>query len=215
MKNNATKRLIILGAGGHGKVAADCAEATGEFELIAFLDGTYPNETQVGPWAIWGKCEDAVKFDSPETYFFVAIGNNTTRQSVLLNLLLENLKIASLIHPSCHISHHSDISNGVLVCANATINPMVVIGTGSIVNTGASVDHDCVIGDYTHVSVGVRLAGAVKLGNRSFLGINSCVIQGLSIGNDCTLGAGATLIDDLPSNTTAVGTPAKVIKHHG
>lgn len=208
------RKLVILGSGGHGQVAADCAETMNTFSRIVFLDDTYPTKTQAGSWTIVEKIENAIEFDSPETYFFVGIGDNSIRQKVLRVLLQDNLKITTLIHSSACVSAHATIEKGVLVCANATINHNAFVGIGSIVNTAASVDHDCEIGQYVHVSVGVRLAGAIKVDDRSFLGINSCVIQGVNIGKDCILGAGATLINDLPTKTTAVGTPAKVMKKH-
>jgi sugar O-acyltransferase (sialic acid O-acetyltransferase NeuD family) len=206
--------LVILGAGGHGQVAADCAETMNVFSSIVFLDEVYPDKTQAGCWPILGKGESVTKFDKQTSCFFVAIGDNSTRQKVLQALIQDNFQVISLIHPTAFVSAHARIENGVLVCANATINHNAVVGFGSIINTAASIDHDCVIGNYVHVSVGSRLAGAITVDDRSFLGINSCVIQGVKIGKDCILGAGATLIKDLPSNTTAVGTPAKVIKKH-
>lgn len=209
--NSLDKQLVILGAGGHGQVAADCAETMNIFSRIVFLDEVYPDKTQAGCWPILGKSENAINFDKQTTCFFVAIGDNSIRQKVLEDLIQENLHIISLIHPTAVISAYANVEKGVLVCANATINHKAVVGIGSIINTMASVDHDCLIGNYVHISVGVRLAGAIKVDDRSFLGINSCVIQGVNIGKDCILGAGATLIRDLPSNTTAVGTPAKVI----
>jgi UDP-N-acetylbacillosamine N-acetyltransferase len=207
-----TRRLIILGASGHGKVAADCAEVTGVYNSIAFLDAVYPNQCLVGNWPILEKPENAHVFNNHNTDFFVAVGNNLIREKLLNGLLQANLNIVSLIHPKSVVSRHATIAAGVLVCANATINPMATVGIGGIINTAASIDHDCVIGDYAHISVGVRLAGSVVVGNHSFVGINSCVIQGVTIGQNCMLGAGASLISDLPDNTTAVGTPAKVIK---
>ena len=208
-----TRQLIIIGAGGHGKVAADCAETLGLYDKIAFLDSRYPTETMIGEWQLLGLPESASTFKNKTTDFFVAIGNNHTREKVTNALSKENINVVSLIHPSSIISRHTTLSVGVLVCANATINPMTKIGAGSIINTAASVDHDCQIGDYVHISVGVRLAGGVVVGNSSFIGINSCVIQGVTIGKNCTLGAGAALINNLSDNTTAVGTPAKVINN--
>jgi UDP-N-acetylbacillosamine N-acetyltransferase len=210
-----TRRLLIIGAGGHGKVAADCAEVTGEYDSIAFLDALYPDECLIGDWPILEKPENAFIFNNVDTDFFVAIGNNLIREKVLNELLQDNLNIVSLVHPKSTVSRHTTISHGVLVCANATINPMVKVGAGCIINTAASIDHDCVIGDYAHICVGARLAGNVAVGNKSFVGINSCAIQGVTIGKNCILGAGATLISDLFDNTTAVGTPARVIKQHG
>mgnify|MGYP000330184491 CR=1 FL=1 len=209
-----SKRLLIIGAGGHGKVAADCAETLGLYDQIAFLDSRFPAEKKIGDWQILGQPESATSFKNPETDFFVAIGNNLIRQQVTNGLRKNKIDVVTLIHPSSAVSRFAELSNGILVCANATINPMAKIGAGSIINTAASVDHDCQIGDYAHISVGVRLAGGVVIGNSSFIGINSCVIQGVTIGKNCMLGAGAALVDDLPDNTTAVGVPAKVIKNN-
>lgn len=39
--------LLILGAGGHGKVVAEAAIATGKWDEIAFLDDRFPTLEQV------------------------------------------------------------------------------------------------------------------------------------------------------------------------
>ncbi len=48
--------LIVLGAGGHGKVVADCAKACG-WNDVAFLDDRYPDLDTAGEWPVIGKCD--------------------------------------------------------------------------------------------------------------------------------------------------------------
>jgi acetyltransferase EpsM len=53
---------------------------------------------------------------------------------------------------------------------------------------------------------------AQGVGSGSFIGINSTVIESLRIGCHCILRAGSTLVQNMPSYSIAVGSPANVIK---
>lgn len=211
---NDIKVLIIIGAGGHGKVAADCARATMQFESIQFLDAKYPELIDVASWRVVGHQDDYADFDNQNTWFFVAIGNNPTRHSWQQKLLKNGCKVATLIHPSACIAQDVVIGHGTLILAGSIINIQTEIGQGCIINTGATVDHDCDIGEFSHIAPGVNLAGAVRLGIGVFMGIGSTVIPCLTVGDKSTVGAGSTVLENIPDNVTAVGTPAKVIKHN-
>lgn len=206
------KVLIIIGAGGHGKVAADCASETERFERIQFLDGKYPDFQQVENWKVVGHQDNFASFDSENTWFFVAIGNNAIRHQKQQMLLKGGQKIATLIHPNACIAKDVNIGNGSLILAGAVVNIAVDIGAGCIINTGATVDHDCQLGQFSHIAPGVNLAGSVTLGCEVFIGIGSAVIPCLSIGDKSIVGAGSVVLTDLPEHVTAVGSPAKVIK---
>jgi maltose O-acetyltransferase len=53
----------------------------------------------------------------------------------------------------------------------------------------------------------------IQIGDRVWCGVNVTILAGVSIGNDVVLGAGSVVCKDIPSNSLAVGVPAKVIKH--
>jgi sugar O-acyltransferase (sialic acid O-acetyltransferase NeuD family) len=207
-----SKRLLIIGAGGHGKVAADCAECMGEFEHIAFLDGEFPKLKQVAKWSVIGDGKDLATESDVDTTFFVAVGDNRTRQKLLSALFAQSCEVATLIHPSAVISQYAEIAEGTLVCANAVINIDTKIGRGCIINTSVTVDHDCQVEDYVHLAPGTSLAGMIKIGMGSFVGVGGVIIPGKLVGIFCILGAGSTLLNDLEDYSVAVGTPAKVIK---
>ena len=66
------KSILILGAGGHGRVVAETAEACG-YEKISFLDDH--SETAIG------KIGELQQFVKDYEFAFVGIGNNRLRES--------------------------------------------------------------------------------------------------------------------------------------
>lgn len=207
-----SKTLIIIGAGGHGKVAADCASLSGVFNDIRFLDGKYPELLHVASWNIVGHQDEYADFDKKDTWYFVAIGNNSIRHVWQQKLLEEGCKLATLVHPNACVAQDVVIGPGTLILAGSIINIQSKIGEGCIVNTAATVDHDCRIGGFSHIAPGVNLAGSVILGSEVFIGVGCSIIPNISIGDKSIVGAGSTVLQSLPQNVTAVGTPAKVIK---
>lgn len=203
------KNIIVIGAGGHGRVIADLIKKLNNYQNVYFLDDFATGE--VLGCKIIGKTDDYVKYVN-DYEFFVAIGNNKLRKSVIEKLINSNAKIATLIHPSAVIANNVEIGFGTCVIAGAVINPCAKIGNGVIINTSSSIDHDCVIGDYTHVSVGVRVAGGAKTESDVWLCIGAVVSNGVSICENVTIGAGAVVLKDITESGVYVGVPAKKVK---
>jgi len=203
------KNLAILGAGGHGRVAAEIAEQSGW--NVHFFDGAYPKVEYCGIWTVVGNEECLIANYRKFSTVFIAIGNNTIREKKQNILKSYGFDIATLISPNATISKHANIDEGVLVVGNACINIGAHIHNGVIINTGATVDHDCIIDEFSHISPGANLAGEVRIGARTWVGVGSSVIQGIEVGHDAILGAGTVVINDLPAQNTAVGCPARVI----
>lgn len=199
------KRLVIIGASGHGKVAADIAVQVG-YDQVVFLDDNEEVKS-CGSSPVVGKSGDIGMYDCD---VFVAIGNATVRSKLLGNIPEE--QIATLIHPRAVIARDTKIGKGSVVMAGCVVNAGSVIGRGCIINTGATVDHDCVIGDYAHVSVGTHLAGTVTIGEETWIGAGAVVSNNLTVAPGCTVGAGAVVIKDITEKGTYVGVPARKIK---
>ncbi|WP_209121738.1 acetyltransferase [Alkalihalobacillus sp. BA299] len=199
-------KLIIIGASGHGKVAADIATKMNKWSTIAFLDDNSNIKTSLGIEII-GKSADAFKFIN-DCDLFVAIGNNSIRKKVYEDLESKGASIATLIHPDSIIGQQVEICSGTVVMPGAIINCCTHIGKGCIINTGVTIDHDNIIEDYVHLSPGVHLAGNVIIGKHSWLGVGSAVINNITINNCSIIGAGAVVINNITSSGTYVGVPA-------
>lgn len=209
-----TRRLLVLGAGGHGRVVADAARAAGDWDEIAFLDSRYPEltDTAVGP--VIGADSAAAGCVAEGWSFVAAIADAGTRRRLVEGLAGASPP-ATIIHPGAAIGADVEIGPGAMILAQSAINTGARLGASVIVNTGATVDHDCRIGDYAHICPGVHLAGNVTIGSGSWIGIGAAVRQGLSIGSDVTVGAGAAVVAPLASGVTAMGVPATVTARGG
>lgn len=203
--------LLILGAGGHGKVVADTALLMNIWDNIAFLDDN-PDLREVMGIAILGKLEDANLFKHKFGYAFVAIGNNTVRLEWLNRLLMAMFDIPAVIHPNSIISRFSTIGAGSVVMAGVVVNANTSIGRGCILNTGCSIDHDCVLDDGVHISPGAHTGGTVKIGRCTWVCIGSSISNNISIGRNAVIASGASVITNVADNVMVAGIPAMVKK---
>jgi sugar O-acyltransferase (sialic acid O-acetyltransferase NeuD family) len=203
-------RIAVAGGGGHGKVVADALLASGQGELIGFLDDDrsiwgsqilgYP---VIGPISAWleGK-PDAVA---------IAVGENGSRKQVFEQLLVSGARLISVIHPSAVLGTDVNLGSGVVIMAKVVVNSGSLIGDSVILNTACSVDHDNEIASHVHLAPGVHTAGGVRIGEGAFLGIGTNVLPNVSIGAWATVGAGAVVTACVPDRATVVGVPARKI----
>ena len=199
------KRLVIIGASGHGKVIADIALLVG-YDQVDFLDDN-PSVKLVGEYKVLGASSMAAELAEVGCDFVVGIGNAKIREKIQRAIEAAGCNVVTLIHPSAVVAYDAHIGRGTVVMANAVINPSTVIGDGCIINTCASVDHDNSIGNFSHISVGAHTAGTVSLGERCWIGIGAVVSNNLSVCSDCMIGAGAVVVKDIMEAGTYVGVP--------
>lgn len=205
-------KLLIVGAGGHGKTVADAAECMGKWQEIAFADKKYPGMTVNGRWSLAGNQNDLRNLRQRFAQAVVAIGDSVIRLQLLDELKSHGFELPVIRHPLSIVAADSELGEGIVILGGAIINTGARIGRGSIINTGASVDHDCALGEGVHICPGVRLAGEVTVGACSWIGIGAVVIQQRKIGKGATVGAGAVVIRDVPDHVTVAGVPAKILK---
>lgn len=192
--------LRIIGAGGHGRVVAEIAEACG-YTDIAFVDQSWPTQTTNGPWAVVG--EQPSKTD----LIFCAIGNNATRARICDT----TNDMPTIIHPTAIISPTASLSAGTVAMPGVIVNAQTEIGQGAILNTACTIDHDCKIGNFVHISPGAHLAGNVHVGQETWIGIGAVVREGVRIGSNVIVAAGAAVVRDIPDHSRVGGVPARDI----
>lgn len=201
------KRLIIIGAGGHGKVCAEIAKDMNNWTEIYFLDDSYPDVKKCLEFKIIGTTKDIDK--NIDSDFFVGIGNNEVRGTFLDFLLNEGINVVTLIHPTAYVSRYTTIGVGTSVHQFAVINTDTKIGKGCIINTSAIIEHENLIDDFVHISPNVSLGGQVKVGELSWIGIGTTIINNINIGSNIIIGANSTVIKNIYKKGKYVGTPVK------
>ena len=139
--------LLIIGAGGHGRVVAEIAVVCG-YDRIAFLDDNSPDAV--------GKISEMDLYAPRYDGVFIALGNNALRQKLAVQLCgMQGVKLVTLIHPTAYVSPSATIGQGTVVEPKAVINTNSRIGQGCIISVGTIIDHDCEIGDFCHINAGM------------------------------------------------------------
>ncbi len=202
------KKLLIIGAGGHGRVVADSAESTKKYQEIAFLDDCFSQRKKNHHWSIIGAVDTWSQYVD-QVDFIIAFGNNVLRLNITRELLSAGILPVNIIHPSAIISPHVTFGHGNVVFANAVINIGAKLADACIINTAATVDHDCHIHSGVHISPGAHLAGGVTVGELSWLGIGSSINECLTLAKQTQVGAGAAVINDTTADSLYLGIPAK------
>lgn len=197
----------ILGGGGHAKVAIATLLSAGASIAGVFDDDPAKKGRSLLDFTIAGVTPPRDWWQEEPRTAFIAIGNNEIRRKV--SALKADWAVArhetAIVHPSVMIGA------GTLVCAGVTIQPDVRIGRHAIVNTACSIDHDNVVGDFAHIGPGATLAGEVTVGEGAFVGAGATVTPGITVGDGATVGAGAVVIRDVAPGATVAGVPAREI----
>lgn len=210
-----THPLLILGAGGHGRVVADIALAAGH-RIAGFVDARA--EAPALPGLALFADREAARRAAPDARWVVAIGDNAVRARVAAELAAAHgathaeTAFATLVHPSATVSPHARLGPGTVVMAGAVINPGTVVGRHAIVNTGACIDHDNRIGDHASFAPRAVSGGNVTVGEGTAVGIGAVVRHGVTIGEWTVIGAGAVVLEDMPALVSAWGVPCRVVR---
>jgi len=163
--------LVIVGAGGHAKVVAEAAQLSG-FDVLGFIDQSadLPGTSILGI-PVLGDENALDSLNSDDWVVVIAVGDNTSRASIIARLNERGARFARVIHPSSVISPSAQLGAGSVVLAGDVIGTAARVGAHCIINTMASIDHDCVLDDYVHVSPGAHLAGRCSVGHAAHIGI--------------------------------------------
>lgn len=108
---------------------------------------------------------------------------------------------------------------------NIEIHPGAQIGRRLFIDhgTGVVIGETAIIGDDVTLYQGVTLGGTGKdtgkrhptIGNNVLIGAGSKVLGPFAIGDNSNVAAGSVVLSAIPPNSTAVGSPARVVKQNG
>jgi acetyltransferase EpsM len=208
----STIDVLILGAGGHGRVVGDillCAQQAGSSAVpIGYLDDDRDlyGSTRQGLPVLGSLAEiDRIAHHA----IILAIGDNRTRKQLYEQLCQRGEHFVAAIHPRAVVASDVQVGVGTVICAHVTVNPGSVIGSNAILNTGCTVDHDNRIGDHVHIAPGAHLGGDIAVGTGALIGIGAVVMPQRHVQEWSIVGAGALVTKHIPAHTTWIGVPAR------
>lgn len=195
------QRIVVFGAGGHGKVVVDAVESSPGCAVACVVDDNpQPGKSILGHVVAGGR-EALLDRLGEVDGVIVAIGDNHSRMGVACWIKEKGLTLQTVVHPAAMVAASAMIGAGTLVMPGAVVNADARIGANVIINTGAVVEHDCELGDGVHIAPGAVLCGGASIGTGTLVGAGAVVLPGVRVGPALLVRAGSVVAKDVgPSN---------------
>jgi len=134
-----SKKLILVGGGGHCKSVIDVAESAG-FQIQGILDIPENVGKKVLDYSIIGT-DDQIPDYVKDAVFLVTVGHikdATLRIKLHQKIVDAGGTLATIIASTAHVSQYAQIGEGSVIMHQAVVNADAIIGRGCIINTFAA-----------------------------------------------------------------------------
>lgn len=182
------EKLLLVGAGGFGRVVSELARQSFE---CAFIDDGVEIGTIICDIAVIGHTVDLPKFFSEYKNLVIVIGNNVVRERIYDTAIKSGYNFPNLISPSAYISPYAKLGWGCVILNNAVLQNGSSIGNGVLLNPGVEIHHDCSVEDYSLIYTNSVVRTYAKVGKCVRIGSN------VTICNNTVVPDGA----DIPDGT--------------
>ena len=202
------RRLLIVGAGGHGRAVADVATAAG-WTVAGFIERSSADAAPdiIGRDDELSACVARHAIDG----VLVGVGNTALARRIEIFERLRGLgpSLPTLVHPRATVSPTARLGAGSVVFPGVVLGAGVAVGDNAVVYSGSIVEHGCRLADHVYLSPAVVLSGEVCVEDGAFIGAGAIVVPRVTVGKHAVVGAGAVVVRDVAAGETVKGVPAR------
>ena len=207
------QKILIIGTGAQAKYALEVFHLR-KIPVVGII--ALPGETPSGDIdgvRVMGSIDqfENIYTKNGKPFLVICCSKNKIKEELVKELSKYGCQYNNVIHPSAVIARTAIIGRGVIVNANAVIQPYAKVGNHVMIHAGAIIEHDCVIGDYANLAPRVSLAGYVKVGKGATVYTGAVAIPSVKIGEYAIVGAGGVVLKDVRNDVTVAGCPAREI----
>lgn len=176
-------KLLIVGAGGHGRCCLDIARES--YDQIAFLDDNHINK-KINDCRVIDTINNMKLYYADYKDIFIAVGNNKLRKKLTDQASKIGFNIISLISKKSRVSKFALIDKGTVIFPGAVVESNAVIGKGGIITANTTVNHDSIIEDYVLIYSNTVVKPNTLVGSYTRIGSNCTVVFGskVKVGSD-------------------------------
>lgn len=209
--NKNMKNLIIIGAGGMGRVMYDMArESVGylmDYDIKGYIDDNIHSlDTFVDYPPILGTIADY--HPQADDIFICSIGGQS-RKACMESIIQRGGKFLTMIHKTARIGTNVQLGKGCMVGAFTTIAADAKIGDYNFIQSNMIIGHDVVIGDWNRIDSHTMLIGGITIGNENMIHSAAVINHEVHIGNNTHIGACSFVTRNVEDNWTMFGNPAR------
>lgn len=209
-----SRKIIIVGIGAQVKYAMEIFHLRG-MPLIGMivLPGELLDKKIDRALLLGGLDEfDDIYLKNGKPLLLLVSSKNRLKEELEETFSKHQPEYVNAIHPTAVIARTAVLGHGVIVNANAVVQPYARIGNHVMIHAGVVVEHDCIIHDYANLAPNVALAGYVRIGKGATVYTGAVVVPTIEIGDYSVVGAGGVVLKNVGDNVTVAGIPSSEIK---
>jgi len=204
------KPILIIGTGAQAKYALEIFHLT-DRQVVGLLNiAGELSQKKIDSVKILGVTDDFEKyyfeFDKPE--ILISCSSNRHKEQLHKSLVTYDPVYTNAIHPRAIIARTSKIGSGVIINANAVVQPFATIGSHVMIHAGSIVEHDCIIGDFVNIAPNATITGHVKLKKGVTIYAGAVISPTIEVGSYSIVGAGSVVLKNIKKETLVIGSPA-------
>jgi sugar O-acyltransferase (sialic acid O-acetyltransferase NeuD family) len=210
-------KVIIFGSGQTGLMVASILLEL-KHEIVGFVDDQPNNANRSNLQSPLLGSREYLLQEGAYDAVCIGIGTIDARLAIAKWLHKHGIPTISAIHPSAVISAEATLGQNLIIGANSTLYINPTIGEGCFIGPSVTVSHDTEVGRFCLLSVGSVIGARCDIEERVFVGSSATIMPTgfgskarLRVGSGAVIGVGSTVIRDVQSGLTVIGTPAKQI----
>ena len=207
-----SKKIFLIGSGGHAKVLIDILSNQG-IKIDAVVSPELDLSNKIFKNIMHLTDDKVFNYSSDEIILLNGIGSipgNPLRNLMFKKFRDHSYEFLTIKAKTSIVSNSCNLGRGVQIMPGAIINADVTIGENTIINSGVIIEHDCIIGNNNHIAPGAVICGQTRTEKNVHIGTGASVIQTVTIGENSVVGAGSSITKDVEKNTKCI--PAAVTK---
>lgn len=210
-----TKKIILIGGGGHCISCINVIEETGLYEIKGILDLPDKVGKRLLGYPIIGTDDDLALYNDGNTVYCITVGQINAGECLRKKIFEKGKSIDAefpvIISPNAYVSKHAKIAEGTVVLSGCIINAEAEIGQNCIINSGAIIEHGARIGSNCHISTSAVINGDCLIGSNCFIASGAILRNGLTIAENTLIGMGSVVTKDIPLPGIYMGNPLRKI----
>ena len=178
------EKLLLVGAGGFGRVVSETAVLNYD---CAFIDDGVGTGTEICGVEVIGNTSDLQTLFGKYKKLVVTIGNNCVRERIYNIAAKIGYEFPNLVHSSTYISPYAKIGWGCVLLNNVIVQNGSSVGNGGLLNPGVEIHHDCTVDDFDLIYTNSVVRTYAKVGKRVRIGSNVTISNNAVVQDDADI----------------------------
>ena len=210
-----SRELLLVGAGGLGREAAEAVRAVNSvrdtWNLLGFLDDDPAKQgTLIGGLPVLDRIDAVDRYPDAQLLLCpVRPDNYVTRRLLADRLGLDDARYATVVHPTATVGTTCTVGAGSLLLAHVDLTADAVVGRHVVIMPQVVLTHDAHVDDCATLGAGVRLGGGCHVSEGAYVGSGSCIREMITVGRWAMIGMGSVVTRDVPDERLWWGAPAR------